>query len=124
SEEHTSELQSRENLVCRLLLEKKTALMWKSFLTPKSKNARTWWPKAVGLSCRSTRCRCMPTASRKTAPTGQTLSPTCAEATRAAAERGGLSRACSHYFSKCERGRNSANLGAGRRPDWVSGLGA
>src|SRR5690606_41798930 len=25
SEEHTSELQSRENLVCRLLLEKKTA---------------------------------------------------------------------------------------------------
>src|SRR5690606_40729705 len=27
SEEHTSELQSRENLVCRLLLEKKTPLM-------------------------------------------------------------------------------------------------
>src|SRR5690606_41776567 len=26
SEEHTSELQSRENLVCRLLLEKKTAI--------------------------------------------------------------------------------------------------
>src|SRR5690606_39435493 len=26
SEEHTSELQSRENLVCRLLLEKKTTL--------------------------------------------------------------------------------------------------
>src|SRR5690606_40506818 len=26
SEEHTSELQSRENLVCRLLLEKKTRL--------------------------------------------------------------------------------------------------
>src|SRR5207302_7927380 len=26
-EEHTSELQSRENLVCRLLLEKKTALI-------------------------------------------------------------------------------------------------
>src|SRR5690606_39314119 len=26
SEEHTSELQSRENLVCRLLLEKKTQL--------------------------------------------------------------------------------------------------
>src|SRR5690606_41488374 len=26
SEEHTSELQSRENLVCRLLLEKKNAL--------------------------------------------------------------------------------------------------
>src|SRR5690606_40455580 len=29
SEEHTSELQSRENLVCRLLLEnKKTAMVW------------------------------------------------------------------------------------------------
>src|SRR5436309_11835657 len=27
SEEHTSELQSRENLVCRLLLEKKKAFM-------------------------------------------------------------------------------------------------
>src|SRR5690606_39756200 len=27
SEEHTSELQSRENLVCRLLLEKKNALL-------------------------------------------------------------------------------------------------
>src|SRR5690606_41627755 len=27
SEEHTSELQSRENLVCRLLLEKKKTLM-------------------------------------------------------------------------------------------------
>src|SRR5690606_41797258 len=27
SEEHTSELQSRENLVCRLLLEKKTELI-------------------------------------------------------------------------------------------------
>src|SRR5436309_8615402 len=27
SEEHTSELQSRENLVCRLLLEKKKALV-------------------------------------------------------------------------------------------------
>src|SRR5690606_2891782 len=28
SEEHTSELQSRENLVCRLLLEKKNSHMW------------------------------------------------------------------------------------------------
>src|SRR5690606_41562197 len=27
SEEHTSELQSRENLVCRLLLEKKTVIL-------------------------------------------------------------------------------------------------
>src|SRR5690606_39725205 len=29
SEEHTSELQSRENLVCRLLLEKKNIVKWK-----------------------------------------------------------------------------------------------
>src|SRR3712207_8094825 len=28
SEEHTSELQSRQYLVCRLLLEKKTKLSW------------------------------------------------------------------------------------------------
>src|SRR5690606_40990861 len=28
SEEHTSELQSRENLVCRLLLEKKKRTIW------------------------------------------------------------------------------------------------
>src|SRR5690606_41275521 len=28
SEEHTSELQSRENLVCRLLLEKKNKTIW------------------------------------------------------------------------------------------------
>src|SRR5260370_31682734 len=32
SEEHTSELQSHLNLVCRLLLENKTGLMY--FLTP------------------------------------------------------------------------------------------
>src|SRR5690606_41553457 len=29
SEEHTSELQSRENLVCRLLLEKKNQAWWR-----------------------------------------------------------------------------------------------
>src|SRR5690606_39990490 len=33
SEEHTSELQSRENLVCRLLLEKKNGLGYSSFAT-------------------------------------------------------------------------------------------
>src|SRR5690606_41407300 len=32
SEEHTSELQSRENLVCRLLLEKKKRKRWKKSL--------------------------------------------------------------------------------------------
>src|SRR6266700_7098977 len=39
SEEHTSELQSRENLVCRLLLEKKKMIFtnraWLSFLNSK-----------------------------------------------------------------------------------------
>src|SRR5690606_41083843 len=33
SEEHTSELQSRENLVCRLLLEKKKVIADKSLIT-------------------------------------------------------------------------------------------
>ena len=36
SEEHTSELQSRENLVCRLLLEKKNK-------KTKKKNTTTHW---------------------------------------------------------------------------------
>src|SRR3712207_8927399 len=30
SEEHTSELQSRQYLVCRLLLEKKTTIIWET----------------------------------------------------------------------------------------------
>src|SRR5436309_5307489 len=34
SEEHTSELQSRENLVCRLLLEKKKITVFTSTWTP------------------------------------------------------------------------------------------
>src|SRR5215475_12394665 len=35
SEEHTSELQSRENLVCRLLLEKKKKKIYSSIYTKK-----------------------------------------------------------------------------------------
>src|SRR3712207_8233466 len=38
SEEHTSELQSRQYLVCRLLLEKKKQLIVHSFLHPHSFN--------------------------------------------------------------------------------------
>src|SRR5215475_15548811 len=38
SEEHTSELQSRENLVCRLLLEKKKK---KNQLSPQKKTKKT-----------------------------------------------------------------------------------
>src|SRR5690349_23813702 len=33
SEEHTSELQSRRDLVCRLLLEKKKLLIYRSYVT-------------------------------------------------------------------------------------------
>src|SRR6266511_2467504 len=41
SEEHTSELQSRENLVCRLLLEKKKKKIISSSHDKKKKNKRT-----------------------------------------------------------------------------------
>src|SRR2546430_12414708 len=34
SEEHTSELQSQSNLVCRLLLEKKKPIIWSTGTTP------------------------------------------------------------------------------------------
>src|SRR5690606_40399601 len=44
SEEHTSELQSRENLVCRLLLEKKKEL------SP-TENAATTPPAAASARC-------------------------------------------------------------------------
>src|SRR3712207_7878979 len=45
SEEHTSELQSRQYLVCRLLLEKKTKMKYSSSLS---------------LLASSSRCRCSP----------------------------------------------------------------
>src|SRR5215203_6772828 len=38
SEEHTSELQSRQYLVCRLLLEKKKKIINTSLITKKKKN--------------------------------------------------------------------------------------
>src|SRR5690606_40903231 len=41
SEEHTSELQSRENLVCRLLLEKKKPKITNHSLLPESIHAHT-----------------------------------------------------------------------------------
>src|SRR2546430_7405906 len=34
SEEHTSELQSQSNLVCRLLLEKKKQALWRTICNP------------------------------------------------------------------------------------------
>src|SRR6266511_6111659 len=39
SEEHTSELQSRENLVCRLLLEKKKKNKYQILIQKKKKNS-------------------------------------------------------------------------------------
>src|SRR5690606_16448537 len=53
SEEHTSELQSRENLVCRLLLEKKKPSMtsvWDGELLTKSTRSahRSWWAYSYG----------------------------------------------------------------------------
>src|SRR5207302_4658026 len=47
SEEHTSELQSRENLVCRLLLEKKKAIITAT---------TTFLPKAITVLHPSTEC--------------------------------------------------------------------
>src|SRR5260370_12280784 len=41
SEEHTSELQSHLNLVCRLLLEKKTSKSYSQLLTPAHSNIHT-----------------------------------------------------------------------------------
>src|SRR2546427_4633502 len=40
SEEHTSELQSQSNLVCRLLLEKKKTPIYRDFPTPAQRRAR------------------------------------------------------------------------------------
>src|SRR5205809_6744976 len=41
SEEHTSELQSRLHLVCRLLLEKKKSISSKYFLADRTRKARS-----------------------------------------------------------------------------------
>src|SRR6266699_6670331 len=41
SEEHTSELQSRPHLVCRLLLEKKQHITYHSILIKKKKQKKT-----------------------------------------------------------------------------------
>src|SRR5690606_40800778 len=64
SEEHTSELQSRENLVCRLLLEKKNKRMRRTSTTSAPKPSRSW------ARCRTTkypRCTFMATRSSATA---------------------------------------------------------
>src|SRR5256885_6413620 len=52
SEEHTSELQSPCNLVCRLLLEKKKNYMKLSYLTITISFARSILPSASLPACR------------------------------------------------------------------------
>src|SRR2546421_2991183 len=61
SEEHTSELQSRSDLVCRLLLEKKNQ---------RSKRCSTAPPKTV--SCDATTARLRPCRSSISAPAAET----------------------------------------------------
>src|SRR5438874_7019668 len=55
SEEHTSELQSRRDLVCRLLLEKKKKNTTKYHTTKRVKGVRLW-VKICGSS-RHSKCR-------------------------------------------------------------------
>src|SRR6266511_6135002 len=48
SEEHTSELQSRENVVCRLLLEKKKIkIFWNLFFLKKKETLYTYMKKGI-----------------------------------------------------------------------------
>src|SRR2546430_11601510 len=54
SEEHTSELQSQSNLVCRLLLEKKKADAVRR--QPQSDVLRQVWCAAGRSLCHATRC--------------------------------------------------------------------
>src|ERR1039457_7706222 len=64
SEEHTSELQSPCNLVCRLLLEKKQLATCSGFLPPERQQAPT---AAIARACAATlstrRRSCAPTRS-------------------------------------------------------------
>src|SRR3712207_7748183 len=43
SEEHTSELQSRQYLVCRLLLEKKKTRLQRRLSTSRTQRGQGWW---------------------------------------------------------------------------------
>src|SRR5207302_11112716 len=57
SEEHTSELQSRENLVCRLLLEKKeNAQQWRGDLCICQWHGHTVLCPAVRFRCTTSHC--------------------------------------------------------------------
>src|SRR3954465_15956785 len=62
SEEHTSELQSHDNLVCRLLLEKKKNTL---FVVRTAKLHRVSWFLVISLSCRSCVWRVSPGCYRR-----------------------------------------------------------
>src|SRR5690349_23643329 len=57
SEEHTSELQSRRDLVCRLLLEKKKRRAISSFVTPPKKPSSMRSRYSVGNRSSAARTR-------------------------------------------------------------------
>src|SRR2546430_4422613 len=63
SEEHTSELQSQSNLVCRLLLEKKNAMMIISMLTSEYVRALETQYLLTGLQTHSQRTFALLSAS-------------------------------------------------------------
>src|SRR6266511_2338488 len=54
SEEHTSELQSRENLVCRLLLEKKKKIRMTEVAAQEKKTSAVDSSAALTFTCRRT----------------------------------------------------------------------
>src|SRR6266511_2696902 len=51
SEEHTSELQSRENLVCRLLLEKKKYVSIRFPFSLSNVSTNVWASQGAGAGC-------------------------------------------------------------------------
>src|SRR5690606_14407687 len=73
SEEHTSELQSRENLVCRLLLERKKLTVSASFSRSSVLASRHALPLLSFPTRRSSDLRTSPTASSRWC----SRSPTC-----------------------------------------------
>src|SRR2546430_11908856 len=52
SEEHTSELQSQSNLVCRLLLEKKNSNLYKPFVLQHRVQPSSWYASVLAREAR------------------------------------------------------------------------
>src|SRR5436305_11904381 len=68
SEEHTSELQSRPHLVCRLLLEKKNS---RTSITGPTHTVRPRGISAISRNCHPGIPRCIPSRTCTRAPTEQ-----------------------------------------------------